>query len=139
MHIASYIMIKDKLLPALDRLLDSFKEFYLGLDDIIKVGRTHLQDATPLRVNQEVSGWIYSLEKAKEQLELNIGQLRHLAIGGSAVGTGINTYENFGSMVVDKLNQLTGKDFEPSANKFYSLSSKNEMLVVHSILNALAI
>lgn len=138
MHIASYIMIKDKLLPALDRLLDSFKEFYLGLDDIIKVGRTHLQDATPLRVNQEISGWIYTLEKAKEQLELNLGQLRHLAIGGSAVGTGINTYENFASMVVDKLNQLTGKDFEPSANKFYSLSSKNEMLVVHSILNALA-
>lgn len=137
-HIAAYTMIIEKLLPSLDGLLDSFKKFYSNLDDTIKVGRTHLQDATPLKVKHEVSGWIYSLEKAREQLILNIDQIKNLAIGGSAVGTGINTYDHFGEMVVTKLNLLTSQEFKPSKNKFFELSSKNEILVVHSILNALA-
>lgn len=137
-HIATYILAKGKLIPSLENLIESFKKLSERLPDVIKVGRTHLQDATPIRVNQEVSAWTFALEKSLDQIKANLDAIRPLAIGGSAVGTGINTYDGYASQVIAKLNSITGYEFLESQNKFYSLSSKNELLYFHSALNGLA-
>lgn len=137
-HIATYKKIKNLLLPSLKLLKTSFDDFIFRLDDTIKVGRTHLQDATPIKVKQEVSTWSFSIEKVINQIENNLEEISNLAIGGTAVGTGLNTFEGYSDLVVEQLNQLTGFEFKPSKNKFYSLASKNEILLVHSTLNALA-
>lgn len=137
-HIASYKKIKEELMPALVSLKESFEAFISRLDDTVKVGRTHLQDATPIMVKQEVGAWAFSLKKLINQIESNLAEILNLAIGGTAVGTGLNTFEGYSKLVVDELNKLTGYEFKPSENKFFSLSSKNEILLVHSSLNALA-
>ncbi|MDO5026276.1 MAG: class II fumarate hydratase [Tissierellia bacterium] len=137
-HIASYKKIKTELLPSLNKLKKSFDVFISRLDDTVKVGRTHLQDATPIMVKQEVGAWAFSIEKVIGQIETNLEEILNLAIGGTAVGTGLNTFEGYSEQVVDKLNQISGFQFKASKNKFYSLASKNEILMVHSSLNALA-
>lgn len=137
-HIAAYKKISEKLLPSLKMLKASFDDFIERLDDTIKVGRTHLQDATPIKVKQEVGAWAFSIEKSIHQIERNLEEISYLAVGGTAVGTGLNTFDGYSEKVVEKLISLTGLPFRVSENKFFSLASKNEVLLVHSSLNGLA-
>ncbi len=137
-HIAAYSLIVVELLPTLSALINEFDSLIDSISDVIKIGRTHLQDATPISVKQEISAWKYSLEKAYQEISASIKGILNLAIGGTAVGTGINSYEGYDQSVVNKLNALTGYHFKSSENKFYSLSSKSEILAVHSSINSLA-
>lgn len=138
-HLASYKLTVNKLIPNLKALIKEFDNFLNRLDETIKVGRTHLQDATPVKVKQEVGAWKYALERVLNQINSALEEISNLAIGGTAVGTGINTYEGYSDKVVEKLNNITGYHLKTSVNKFYSLASKNEILVFHSSLNALAV
>ncbi|MBO5883588.1 MAG: class II fumarate hydratase [Clostridia bacterium] len=138
MHISALMEIKERLLPALDALIDSFKTLEEKYPDIIKSGRTHLQDATPIRFDQEVSGWRSSLEYDKDMIERALDELRYLALGGTAVGTGINAPEAFGIIVAEEISELTGERFFSSSNKFHALTSKSEIVFAHGALRALA-
>src|SRR5699024_11069140 len=101
---------------------------------IIKIGRTHLQDATPLTLGQEISGWRYMLEKCEELIEESKRQLGNLAIGGTAVGTGINAHPEFGSRVANELSVQTGYKFVSSPNKFHALTAHDEVVYLHGAL-----
>lgn len=138
MHIAAVSLLEDSVIPALDGLIDSFSALETRYPDVIKCGRTHLQDATPLRFSHEVSGWRSSLEKDREMILAAVLPLKSLAIGGTAVGTGINAPEGFGDAVAQELTVNTGKNFVSSDNKFHSLSSKDEIVFAHGALKALA-
>ena len=138
MYVALSQAIHDKLMPSLIKLHDTLSEKSEKFKDIIKIGRTHLQDATPLTLGQEISGWSYMLEKSKEFIEGSSRQLENLAIGGTAVGTGINAHPEFGGMVASQLSKQTGLDFISSPNKFHALSSYDEVVYVHGALKALA-
>lgn len=137
-HLAAYKEIAEKLLPILDELIESFKEKEDKYKDVVKLGRTHLQDATPLSVGAEISAWKYSLEMVKEEIVLSRDYLLNLAIGGTAVGSGINSFEGYDEELVRNLNEFTGYNFRPSKNKYFSLSSKNEVQFVHNSLKLLA-
>lgn len=137
-HIASYMAIHNKLLPSLNNLIVTMKHLEEENKDIIKIGRTHLQDATPLTLGQEISGWRYSLESSYNMIENSSNKLLELAIGGTAVGTGINSPNNFSSLVCENLRNLTKCNFHPSPNKFHSLTSKDEVVFVQGSLNSLA-
>ena len=138
MYVALSQAIHDKLMPSLIKLHDTLSEKSEKFKDIIKIGRTHLQDATPLTLGQEISGWSYMLEKSKEFIEGSSRQLENLAIGGTAVGTVINAHPEFGGMVASQLSKQTGLDFISSPNKFHALSSYDEVVYVHGALKALA-
>ena len=138
MYVALSQAIHDKLMPSLIKLHDTLSEKSEKFKDIIKIGRTHLQDATPLTLGQEISGWSYMLEKSKEFIEGSSRQLENLAIGGTAVCTGINAHPEFGGMVASQLSKQTGLDFISSPNKFHALSSYDEVVYVHGALKALA-
>lgn len=138
MHIAAYHVVQEKLLPAIAELTDTFVQKENEFMDIIKIGRTHLQDATPLTLGQEISGWRAMLEKSRKMLLESSEHLLNLAIGGTAVGTGINADPSFGEKVVRELNNLTGFSFRSSNNKFHALTSHDEIVHVHGTLKALA-
>ncbi|OIU73252.1 class II fumarate hydratase [Rossellomorea aquimaris] len=138
MHIAAYKEISGKLLPVIDEFIETLREKELKFQDIIKIGRTHLQDATPLTLGQEVSGWRAMMEKSRQMIEESMGQLVHLAIGGTAVGTGINAHPSFGGKVAEELENQTGIPFVSSDNKFHALTSHDEIVYVHGALKALA-
>lgn len=138
MHIAAVTQIEDKLFPAIDMLVDTFKRLEEENDDVVKSGRTHLQDATPIKFSQEISGWRSSLEKDKRMLELAVGELKELALGGTAVGTGLNTPKGFAEEVAKAVSEITGKDFKTAPNKFHALTSKDELVFAHGALKALA-
>ncbi|HBV04059.1 MULTISPECIES: class II fumarate hydratase [Mammaliicoccus] len=138
MHVALYHEIESKLLPALSKLRDTFKEKETSFEDIIKIGRTHLQDATPLTLGQEVSGWRYMLDKCESLLNESKGQLLNLAIGGTAVGTGINAHPEFGDKVAKQIAEQLGYPFVSSENKFHALTAHDEVVYVHGALKALA-
>ncbi|WP_210618495.1 class II fumarate hydratase [Mammaliicoccus lentus] len=138
MHVALYHEIESKLLPALSKLRDTFKEKETSFKDIIKIGRTHLQDATPLTLGQEVSGWRYMLDKCESLLNESKGQLLNLAIGGTAVGTGINAHPEFGDKVAKQIAEQLGYPFVSSENKFHALTAHDEVVYVHGALKALA-
>ena len=138
MHVALYHEIESKLLPALSTLRDTFKEKEESFKDIIKIGRTHLQDATPLTLGQEVSGWRYMLDKCESLLNESKGQLLNLAIGGTAVGTGINAHPEFGDKVAKQIAEQLGYPFVSSENKFHALTAHDEVVYVHGALKALA-
>ena len=123
MHIAAATEIEDKLFPAIDRLTATFDRLMKENEGIIKTGRTHLQDATPITFSQEISGWKNMLEKSKEMLALSLKGLRELALGGTAVGTGLNAPKGFDTEVAKAVSELTGKEFVTAANKFHSLTS----------------
>lgn len=137
-HIATYIAIHNKLLPAINKLIITFNRLEEENKDIIKIGRTHLQDATPISLGQEISGWKSSLEKNYLMIVESSKYLLDLAIGGTAVGTGINAPKEFSVLVCKELNDLTDINFKPSINKFHSLTSKSEIVLVQGALNALA-
>ena len=130
MHIAAVIAIEDKLFPAMDKLIATFKRLEAENEGIVKSGRTHLQDAVPVGFSQEISGWRNMLEKTKEQLELSLG--------GTAVGTGLNAPIGFAEEVAKQVSEITGKQFVTAANKFHALTAKDELVFAHGALKALA-
>ncbi|TDM07455.1 class II fumarate hydratase [Macrococcus lamae] len=138
MHVALYNEIEVKLMPALDKLRNTLKEKEEQFDHIIKIGRTHLQDATPLTLGQEISGWRYMLDKCESLLNLSKKELLNLAIGGTAVGTGINAHPEFGDRVAAQIKEQTGYNFISSPNKFHALTAHDEVTFVHGALKALA-
>lgn len=138
MHIAAAISIEDNLLPAIDLLIGTFDGLMKENQGIIKTGRTHLQDATPITFSQEISGWKNMLEKSREMLVMSLSGLRELALGGTAVGTGLNAPKGFDTEVAKAVSQLTGKDFKTASNKFHSLTSKDELVFAHGALKGLA-
>lgn len=138
MHIAAYIKITEKLLPTINTLKETFEKKEKEFKEIVKIGRTHLQDATPLTLGQEISGWRAMLEKNEKMIREAIDHLLDLAIGGTAVGTGINAHPRFGEMASSQLKELTGYPFRSSKNKFQSLTSHDEIVHVHGTLKALA-
>jgi len=138
MHIAAVLGIEEKLLPALDQLLRTFCRLEAENEDIVKSGRTHLQDATPIRFSQEISGWRSMLEKARGMILASLPGLLELALGGTAVGTGLNAPVGFGEEVADAVAELTGKPFVTAGNKFHALTSKDELAFAHGALKALA-
>jgi len=138
MHIAAVIETEMRLIPSLINLINSFEKLEKENVGIIKNGRTHLQDATPISFSQEVSGWKASLKKDLQMINLSLNPLKELAIGGTAVGTGINAPKEFGKYVCEELTNLTNINFVSSDNKFHSLTSKDELVFAHGALKALA-
>lgn len=138
MHIAAVMEIEDKLFPAIDSLTDTLTRLMAENEGIVKTGRTHLQDATPISFSQEISGWREMLIKSKAMLSLSLKGLYELALGGTAVGTGLNTPEGFDTEVAKAVAELTGKDFVTAPNKFHSLTSKDELVFAHGALKGLA-
>ena len=138
MHIAAAVEIEDKLFPSISLLEGTLGRLMEENEGIIKTGRTHLQDATPITFSQEISGWKNMLEKAKTMLSLSLPGLHELALGGTAVGTGLNAPKGFDAEVAKAVSELTGKDFKTAPNKFHSLTSKDELVFAHGALKGLA-
>ena len=138
MHIAAYIKITETLLPVILELKNTLHEKEKAFSTIVKIGRTHLQDATPLTLGQEISGWREMLEKSEKMIKEASTYLLDLAIGGTAVGTGINADPQFGEKVAEQLSKLTSYPFRSSENKFHALTSHDEIVYVHGALKALA-
>lgn len=138
MHIAAVCALEDKVIPAIDTLVTMFRRLEVENEGVVKSGRTHLQDATPISFPQEISGWRTSLERDKELLLLAVKPLKELALGGTAVGTGLNTPNGFDTAVAAEIAKLTGKDFKTAENKFHALTSKDEIVFAHGALKALA-
>ena len=137
-HVSTAINLNKKLYPAIDKIIEQLKLLEKENEDIIKTGRTHLQDATPVKLSQEISAWRVMIERDYSMIKDAEKHLHKLAIGGTAVGTGINTPEGFGDSVAEELKQLTGIDFVSDENKFYQLSSKSALVIVHSAIKTLA-
>ena len=138
MHIAAVAAIEDKLFPAIDKLVATLLRLEEENRGIVKSGRTHLQDATPIEFSQEISGWRSSLEKDRKMLELALPPLKELALGGTAVGTGLNAPKGFDVKVAEAVSELTGKGFITAPNKFHALTSKDELVFAHGAVKALA-
>ena len=138
MHIAALTAIEDRVLPGLDLLAGTLAELSRRYEPIIKTGRTHLQDATPLTLGQEISGWHAMLTQTRKMLTASCDGLRELALGGTAVGTGLNAMPEFGERVAEEISALTGKSFVTAPNKFHALTSKDALVFSHGALKALA-
>ncbi len=138
MHIAAVEAIEDKLFPAIDLLVSTFRKLERKNKGIVKSGRTHLQDATPITFSQEISGWRSSLERDKQLLKAALPTLKELALGGTAVGTGLNAPCGFDVKVAEAVSQITGKKFVTAGNKFHALTSKDEIVFAHGAVKALA-
>lgn len=138
MHIAALTAAEDHVLPALDGLAATFERLSAEYADVIKVGRTHLQDATPLTLGQEISGWSSSLRRDERMIRGAMEGVRELALGGTAVGTGLNALPAFGETVAQEISALTGRRFVTAPNKFHALTSKDELVYLHGAFKALA-
>lgn len=138
MHIAALMALEDRLLPALWKLSDTLDRLSTDYNNIVKTGRTHLQDATPLTLGQEISAWVAMLRKDETMIQESLEHLRELALGGTAVGTGLNAHPRFGEEAALEISRLTGKEFRSAENKFHSLTSKDELVFAHGALKALA-
>ncbi|MET3193847.1 class II fumarate hydratase [Bacillus sp. OAE603] len=138
MHIAAIIELNKQLLPALNELKNTFLQKADQYQHIIKIGRTHLQDATPLTLGQEISGWHRMLEKNEQMILGSMKFMNELAIGGTAVGTGLNAHPMFGELVAKEISLFTGYEFTSAKNKFHALTSHDEMVYTHGALKALA-
>ena len=138
LHIAAALAVAEQVQPAAERLEAAFAQLEKAYPDLIRIGRTHLQDATPLRFSQEVSGWRELVAAPCRMLRLAQTELCRLAIGGTAVGTGLNAPKGYDEMVCGYLRQLTGLDFRPDENKFHALTSKDALVFAHGALKALA-
>ncbi|MCY9176219.1 class II fumarate hydratase [Bacillus inaquosorum] len=138
MHVAGVLAIYEQLVPALDQLRNTLDEKAKKFNDIVKIGRTHLQDATPLTLGQEISGWVYMIDRSKEMILEATEKMRELAIGGTAVGTGVNAHPQFGEVVSEEISKFTGQHFKSSPNKFHALTSHDEITYVHGAMKALA-
>ncbi len=138
MHISAVTAIEDKLIPAIEALVATFRRLEEENEGIVKSGRTHLQDATPIKFSQEISGWRSSLERDAELLRMAVKPLYELALGGTAVGTGLNAPKGFAELVAEKVALLTGKPFVTAENKFHALTSKDELVFAHGAIKATA-
>jgi len=138
MHVAAVIAVEDEVIPALHKLKATLIDKSEQFASIIKIGRTHLQDATPLTLGQEFSGWVAMLEKSEAMLTEATQHIKELAIGGTAVGTGLNAHPDFGDMAAAEISKMTGKTFVSSDNKFHALTSHDQIAVVHGVLKAMA-
>lgn len=138
MHIAAVLAVEDKLLPAVDTMIATLKRLEIENEGIVKSGRTHLQDAVPIAFSQEISGWRNMLEKTRTQITLTLGGLSELALGGTAVGTGLNAPKGFAELVAEEVSSLTGKKFVTAENKFHALTAKDDIAFAHGALKALA-
>ncbi len=138
MHISAVVILTKRLIPAIEMLISTFKRLEEENQGIVKSGRTHLQDATPITFSQEISGWRSSLERDVELLKLSLKPLMELALGGTAVGTGLNAPKGFSELVAAKVAELTGMPFVTAGNKFHALTSKDELVFAHGAIKATA-
>ena len=138
MSVAAVTALEAKLLPALETLRATLAAKSRAFSDVVKIGRTHLQDATPLTLGQEISGWVAQLEHGIRHLHTTRPHLRELALGGTAVGTGLNAHPEFGTRVATELARITGHPFESAPNKFEALAAHDAMLFAHGALKTLA-
>ena len=137
LHVASVIAVEEQLLPAISKLKATLQAKSEAFKDIVKIGRTHLQDATPLTLGQEISGWVEMLNKCEKMAQDSLEAVRELALGGTAVGTGLNAHPELGQRVAKKLSELTGHDFITAPNKFHALTSHDALVFAHGALKAL--
>ena len=138
LHIAAVLSLEGRLIPAADDLVQALKTLEELHNGIIKSGRTHLQDAVPIAFSQEISGWRSSVERDLELLRLSLGPLHELALGGTAVGTGLNAPAGFAEIAAQKISALSGKPFVTAKNKFHALTSRDELVFAHGVVKALA-
>ena len=138
MHIAAATRVAEALIPALIRLRDTIDAKAREFQDIVKIGRTHLMDATPLTVGQEMSGWVSLLDRDIARLQMTLPGLYDLAIGGTAVGTGLNAHPEFAERAAQKISELTGLPFQSHPNKFAALSAHDEIVFASGALKTLA-
>jgi fumarate hydratase class II len=138
LHVAAVLKLEDTVLPALRVLKDTLMRKVTDFQDIVKIGRTHLQDATPITLGQEISGWHRMLERSEQMIQESAGYLKDLAIGGTAVGTGLNAHPDFSNKVCKRISEITEKDFSSASNKFHSLTSYDEAVYAHGALKALS-
>jgi fumarate hydratase class II len=138
MHVAGVIAVEQELLPALELLQSTLHTKMSAFADIVKIGRTHLQDATPLTLGQEISGWWAMLDMTARMVRNAVDTMRELAIGGTAVGTGLNAHPEFGALVAEALTRETGTRFVSAENKYHALTSHDQIVYAHGALKALA-
>ena len=138
LHIAAVLSLEDGLLPAAEELIETFRELEAMHEGVVKSGRTHLQDAVPIAFSQEISGWRSSLERDCEMIRLALKPLCELALGGTAVGTGLNAPQGFAEKAAAEIAALTGKPFVTAQNKFHALSSRDELVFAHGAVKAMA-
>ncbi len=138
LHVASVIAVEEQLLPAIAKLKATLQAKSEEFAHIVKIGRTHLQDATPLTLGQEISGWVEMLNKSEKMAKDSLEAVRELALGGTAVGTGLNAHPELGERVAKKLSELTGHDFITAPNKFHALTSHDALVFAHGALKALS-
>lgn len=138
MHIAAVLETKKQLLPAVERMISELERLERDNLGIVKTGRTHLQDATPITFSQEISGWRNMLEKTKAMIETSLSGVQELALGGTAVGTGLNAPKGFAEAAAEEVSNLTGTHFITAENKFHALTAKDELVFAHGALKALA-
>ena len=138
LHIASIVAVEERLLPAIKSLKEILDKKAKDFSDIVKIGRTHLQDATPLTLGQEISGWVEMLKKTEKMIKDSLEPVRELALGGTAVGTGLNAHPELGERVAKKISELTGHDFITAPNKFHALTSHDALVFAHGAIKACA-
>jgi fumarate hydratase class II len=138
MSVAAVQALEEQLLPALTTLRDTLAAKSAAFADVVKIGRTHLQDATPLTLGQEISGWVAQLDHGVRHLRTTRPHLRELALGGTAVGTGLNAHPEFGTRVAAELARATGHPFESAPNKFEALAAHDAMVFAHGALKTVA-
>ncbi|HEY4578629.1 MAG TPA: class II fumarate hydratase [Savagea sp.] len=138
LHVAGVLAVQEELVPAIQLFKATLLEKEEAFKEIVKIGRTHLQDATPLTLGQEISGWRRMLERSEEMVVESVEKMKDLAIGGTAVGTGLNAPEGFGDKVAEEISKSTGIEFKSAPNKFHSLTSYDEVVYVHGAIKALA-
>ena len=138
MHVAAVLAIRKRLLPQMQEMTRALKKLEEIHEGIIKTGRTHLQDATPISFSQEISGWRGMIERCEQMITASLDGLRELAIGGTAVGTGLNAPKGFGDAAAEEITAITGEAFKASDNMFHALTAKDAMVYSHGALKALA-
>ena len=138
MHIAAATAVEKELIPAIDVLTETFKRLEKENEGIVKSGRTHLQDAVPIGFSQEISGWRSSVQRDLQMLKLALEPLRELALGGTAVGTGLNAPDGFDRLAAEEISRITGTRFVTAENKFHALTSRDELVFAHGAVKALA-
>lgn len=139
MHVSAALALAEDLLPALQRFHEALSEKAQEFDDVVKSGRTHLMDATPVRLGQEFGGYAAQVKKGISRVEYALGELRELALGGTATGTGINCPEGFPQRAIERLSELTGQDFREAENHFEAQAAKDGYVMAHGALNTLAV
>jgi fumarate hydratase class II len=138
MHVAAVEALRSLVVPSVRKLRETLDAKAMAFDDIVKIGRTHLMDATPLTLGQEISGWVRLLDNGLRHVEESIPHVSELALGGTAVGTGLNAHPEYAVRVAAELTRLTGHSFVTAPNKFEALSSHDALLFAHGALKTLA-